>query len=183
MYLHNGEKKALTIIAVVAVVFVVVVASTTFLLVRDEPREHPPYLHLAVGGELYKVEPRWYCDVLLRDCHPSPSEGGIPNARQTPRTPIPVGESTMLTVSSDIAEGPWKLNLLYSTPRGLTEVQRPLYKADSTYTIVLKSEPGRVLLGLTVLLPSAVELPDGSVPVRAELAADTRPEGFRLLDR
>ena len=168
--ISSGEKKALSIIAIVVVLFVAVVGTSVFLLTRDAAHDDEPYLHLAVGDELHTVDPRWWCDLMLTECDPE-----ITAPRETVTVPVPVGSTIMLTVSSEIAQGPWNLAAVYQTPRGLVEDEQP-QGSDSTHTLTLRSVPDRGLIGFTVIAASARLSPADEVLPRGELAVQTAPD-------
>ncbi|MGV9793268.1 DUF2771 family protein [Gordonia sp. NPDC003422] len=174
MNLSSGEKKAVSIIAAVAVAFVAVVGVSVFLLVRDAPEEHVPYLHLSVDGDLHRIEPVRWCDIFVRHCDPPLSAPQSP----TPQVAVPIGSTAALSVSGDIAEGPWALTRLYSTPKGLIE-DEGTFQSGTTFTVMLRSQADRVLIGLTVNLPSALVGPDGTIDTaRGTFAIDTKPQDY-----
>ena len=176
MYLRSGEKKALAIITAVAVLFVAVVGTAVFLLVRDAPREHQPYLHVATDDGLHQIDTVRWCDLFLRGCDPPLDRP----QRDTPHVPVPIGTTAVLSVSTSIGEGPWTLIALYSTPRGPYEDEKT-YASGSRYTVILRSRPDSVLLGITVNLPSAIINQDGTLgPARGVLAVDTKPADYMV---
>ncbi|MGC5249105.1 DUF2771 family protein [Gordonia sp. DT219] len=170
--LNPGEKKAIAIIAIVAVVFVAVVGVTVGVLVQGKSHKDDAYIQIAVGDELHQVEPARWCDVFVRDCTPPHDQP----QRATPRVPVPVNSTVLLSVSQSIAESPWNLTTLYWTPQGIVEEESPK-ASDSTYTVALRSRPGRVLLGVTVTAASALSIDqDGSGNIaRGLVTADTAP--------
>lgn len=170
--ISSGEKKALAIIAAVVVVFVGVVGGSVFALTRNvEP--HQPYLHMAVGDELHTIEPARWCDLRLTECEPALGT----EQRPTPTVPVPVGDTVMLSVSGEIAEGPWNLAAVYWTPKGLVEDEQPQLPGE-TYTVTLKTAPEYVLLGLTVYPASGVLAEGDEIVPRGVLTVQTAPEGF-----
>ncbi|MAU84849.1 DUF2771 family protein [Gordonia sp. Z-3] len=178
MNLSSADKKVMAIIAAVVVAFVVIVGGAVAVLTKDTwSGGHPdedPYLQLAVGDRLVRVEPTRMCDVFLRNCEPED-----PTAIDVARVPVPVGESMMLSVSQDIAEWPWNLVVQYLTPSGPDGTIVPM-RSNSTYTTVLHSTPDRILIAIEVQLPSVVSAGDDTVSMRGYLAADTSPEGMQL---
>ncbi|WLP89558.1 MULTISPECIES: DUF2771 family protein [Gordonia] len=176
--MSSGEKKAVAIIALVAIVVVAVVGSAVGVLVATahSDDEDGAYLHLAVGDQLHTVEPVRWCDVFLTECTPPPNQP----QRETPHVPVPTGTSVLLSVPSVIASGPWSLTALYATPKGLYEDSRIL-QSGTTFTVKLESEPDRVLVGITVIVPSAVVNADGTIDTaRGALAVQTAPVGFAV---
>lgn len=171
---NPGEKKAIAIIAAVAVAFVVVVAAGVGILVAGNTGEHKDdaYIQLAVGGDLHTVQPARWCDVFVRECTPPRDQP----QRTTPRVPIPLNSTALLSVSETVAKAPWNLTTLYWTPQGLVEDESP-QASNTTYTVALRSRPDRVLLGVTITAASAVATnPDGSTDIaRGIIAADTAP--------
>ncbi|WP_238421132.1 DUF2771 family protein [Gordonia sp. 'Campus'] len=167
--ISSGEKKALSIIAIVVVAFVAVVGTSVYLLTRNAQHTDQPYLHIAVGDELHSVEPRWWCDLMLTECDPE-----ITTPRETADIPVPVDTTIMVTVSSEIAQGPWNLAAVYQTPGGLVEDEQP-QAPDSTYTLTLRSTPEKELIGFTVIAASARLSPADEVLPRGELAVQTAP--------
>ncbi|MDS1116071.1 DUF2771 family protein [Gordonia westfalica] len=169
--ISSGEKKALSIIAIVVVVFVAVVGTSVFFLTRDDDKNHEPYLHLAVGDQLHTIEPRWWCNLMLTSCDPE-----FTAKRPTAKVPVPVGTTVMLTVSSEIADGLWNLLAVYRTPDNLAdEVEYKHTTPGERYSMTLESTPDRVLLGVTVVPASArLDQNDELLP-RGELAVETAP--------
>ncbi|MEO9327070.1 DUF2771 family protein [Gordonia aurantiaca] len=177
--ISSGEKKALSIIAAVVVVFVVVVGTSVFFLTRDSDKEHEPYLHIAVGSDLYTVEPARWCDLFLERCSP---EAGKPQ-RPTPRVPVPVGETILLTVSGEIAESPWRLQTVYWVPGLGIDEDEDKFTAGATYSVPLRSTAERILIGVTVVPPSGVFIGENVAYGRGVLTADTSPVDFqRIVD-
>lgn len=179
MHVNSGEKKALAIIAAVVVAFVVIVGGTVAVLTKDQwsgdSTEEQPYLQLAVGDRLVRVDPTRMCDVFLKNCEPKRMADA-----QVQRVPVPVGESVMLSVSKDIAEWPWNLVIQYLTPEGLDGTSVPM-RSNSTYTTVLHSTPDRILINVEVQVPSAIaDAQNNNVIARGYLAADTSPQDLPL---
>lgn len=181
MQLNSSEKKTLTIIAAVAVVFVVIVGVTVAVLTHGSHEEKDrPYLQLAIGDRLTRVDPAQMCDVFLKNCEPA----RVADVH-VPKIPVPVGDAVVLSVSNSIAEFPWKLVTQYWTPGGPVE-DTEQYGSGTTYSEVLHSSPDRILINIEVQLPSVV--PVSGVPdedsadtyARGYLAADTTPEGLKL---
>ena len=88
-----------------------------------------------------------------------------------------VGDTVMLSVSGDIAKGPWNLAAVYWTPKGLVEDEQPQASGE-TYTVTLKTAPEFVLLGVTVYPASARLTQNNEIIPRGVLAAQTAPENF-----
>ncbi|MGP3706174.1 DUF2771 family protein [Gordonia paraffinivorans] len=175
--ISSGEKKALSIIAAVVVVFVVVVATSVFLLTRNSDKEHEPYLHIAVGSDLYTVEPARWCDLFLEKCAPAADQP----QRPTPRVPVPVGETILLTVSAEIAESPWRLQTVYWVPGAGIDEDEDKFDAGTTHSVPLRSTPEKILVGITVLPPSGVFIGDNVTYDRGVLTADTSPADFQQI--
>ncbi|MGW0037760.1 DUF2771 family protein [Gordonia sp. NPDC003376] len=176
--MNSGEKKAVAIIALVAIVFVAVVGSAVGVLVATDQSkdEDAVYLHLSVGDQLHTIEPVRWCDVFLTECSPPATQP----QRETPHVPVPTGTSVLLSVPSEIASGPWNLIALYATPKGVYEDSRIL-QSGTTFTVKLDSQPDRVLIGVTVIVPSAVVNADGTIDTaRGQLTVQTAPEGFAV---
>ncbi|ATD69882.1 MULTISPECIES: DUF2771 family protein [Gordonia] len=172
--ISSGEKKALAIIAIVVVAFVAVVGTSVFLLTRNSTHDDKPYLHIAVGKNLYTVEPVRWCDLMLDECDPPLGT----SQREAPRVPVAVGDTVMLSVSGDISQGPWNLAAVYWTPRGLVEDEQPQASGE-TYTVTLKTAPEYVLLGITVYPASARLTRNDEIIPRGVLAAETAPQEFQ----
>ncbi|MEP9414923.1 DUF2771 family protein [Gordonia sp. VNQ95] len=170
--LNSGDKKAIAIILAVVVVFVAVVGTTVGILAATgTSHKDAAYLQLAVGDELHTVEPVKWCDVYLKECDPpllSPQ-------RETPHIPIPAGQTILLSVSDEIAKGPWNLTTLYWTPEGLAENESP-FASGTTFTVPLRTEPQHILLGITITAASVVASDDGTTSfARGVLTVDTSP--------
>lgn len=172
--LNSGEKKAVTIILVVAVVFVAVVGVTVgFLVAGTSSQKDEAYMHIAVGDELHTVQPTAWCTVLGENCVTHPGVN---------RVPVPIGESAVVSVSHQIAEGPWGLVTQYARADGTVYNVDPIpafQLSGHTYTVVLPSTPDRVLVNVEVQSLSAVAQGD-TINLRGLLSADTTPEGFTL---
>ncbi|SIS16765.1 DUF2771 family protein [Williamsia sterculiae] len=166
----SGEKKALAIILVVAVVFVAVVGGLVFALTsgHDDPDE--PYLQVTSGSHFARVRPSVWCDVKLEKCDPPAGT----QARRPAAFPVQPGDTLMLSVSADIASGPWFLVTQYATPRGVQEPGIAVKLSKTTYTEVLRSTADRTLVSVEVQVPSAVAVGD-QTNVRGYLSLDTTP--------
>ncbi|MGV9711101.1 DUF2771 family protein [Gordonia sp. NPDC003424] len=182
MHLTPGEKKSLAIIAAIVVAFVVVVGATVAVLTKDTwsgdgHDDEPGYLQLAIGDRLVRVEPAKWCDVLVRSCDPPGAE-----LRPSPHEPIPVGQTTLLSVSEEIAQSPWVLYLLYADRSGKIINPEPegiAQRSGSTYTVALRSTPDRVLINVEVQPLSAVTEGDDYV-ARGILSVNTTPDDFTV---
>ena len=175
MSFSTEEKKALTIITVVALVFVLAVGGTVAALTVGKPHDDKPYLQLAIGDELVRVEPARWCDLFLRECDPAD-----PAQVRIPKVPVPVGSTVLLSVSEGIADTPWRLVVQYLTPRG-PEASEEIHRVGESYTQSLTSHPDAILINIEVQVLSAIAAPDGSNAVaRGYLAADTTPPGVKL---
>ncbi|MFT4044790.1 MAG: DUF2771 family protein [Gordonia sp. (in: high G+C Gram-positive bacteria)] len=175
MQLRSGEKKAIAIIAIVTALFVVVVGATVAALTAGRQHDDRGYLQMAIGKQLHRVEPVRWCDLFLRVCDPPLSQ----IQRTTPHTPVPIGESVVMSVSKNIAEGPWTLALVYSTPHGIVE-DETTQESGSSFTTVINSRADRVLVGITVTPASVIQNGPTSVYPRGVLTVQTAPTGFRL---
>ncbi|MGV9823990.1 DUF2771 family protein [Gordonia sp. NPDC003429] len=178
MQLRSGEKKAIAIIVVVAVLFVAVVGGTVAALTVGRHHDEGPYLQLAVGDRLVRVEPSIRCDVFGNNCEPKDLSQATFG-----HVPVPVGESVLMSVSADIARQPWTLVTQYADARGvITDPDpEPVYKkSGATYTVTLPSTHDHVLVKIEVKVISA-QTTATALPFRAVFAVDTTPEGFELV--
>lgn len=170
---NSGEKKTIAIVALVAMAVVAVVGSAVGVLVATgSSHKDDAYIQLAVGDELHTVAPARWCDVFVRQCTPGINQPQNP----TPRVPVPVNSTVLLSVSESIAESPWNLTTLYSTPRGLVEEESPQF-SNTTYTVILRSRPDRVLLGVTITAAAALDTNAAGTTniARGLITADTAP--------
>lgn len=175
MQLNSGEKKALTIIVVVAVVFALAVGGTVAALTVGKPHDDKPYLQLAIGDRLVRVEPARWCDLFVQECDPA-----NPDDVRVPKVSVPIGSTVLLSVSEGIAETPWRLITQYMTPRG-PQTSEQLHRVGETYTQPLTSQPDAILINIEVQVLSAIAQPDGSDAIaRGYLAVDTTPPGIQL---
>lgn len=186
MSLQPSDKKALLSITGVAAVVVVVIAVATTFLVRghDAP---PPALSLATGEKLVRAEPTFWCDAKMTDCEPFDPrklDGEVPF--KVASAPVAVGDTLILSVPGEVAEGPWVLVAEYATPKGLVR-QQWIHRSGTMYTQKLPSTPDRVLLGIEVTplsavvlnAPGGLESGDGEILGRGIYSARTAPPGFQ----
>ena len=142
------------VLAVLAVVVVVASAATGVLiwrLTRDRRPKHPEisaYTH----GQLVRVGPYRYCDVLEPHRLRSPETAGR-IARSTGRDPV------QLSVPPAIARAPWLLLRAYEGSDVLEE-----FRPDSTLAVTIPTvDPHRgKLTGVAVQLPTLVRDEDGN---------------------
>ncbi|GAA4738444.1 DUF2771 domain-containing protein [Gordonia alkaliphila] len=186
MSLQPADKKALTILAAVGAVMVIVIAVATALLVRAMP-ETDPKISVAAGTEYQQVSPSYWCTLQMDACRPAYLSLEQLAALPVTVFPVPIDESLVLSVPSEIATKPWTLTALYATSRGIQPVTWIKTTGDA-YTEILPSTQHRVLLGIEVKPFSAVveDAPDGlesgqgTIPFRGHYAVDTRPKGFSV---
>lgn len=189
MSLQPNDKKALGIAAAVIAAMVVVIAVATTLLVRgtDKPL---PEVSLQTGRDYERLAPTFWCDVKLAKCTPRALSQEEIALAPVARFPVAVGDRLTLSVPSSIATGPWTLIAAYATPKGIEQVNW-IHMPGSTFTQILQSRPGAVLLGLQIESLSAVvsdpgpggaeagiESGQGDILVRGHYAVDTVPAGF-----
>ncbi|MFT4125344.1 MAG: DUF2771 family protein [Gordonia sp. (in: high G+C Gram-positive bacteria)] len=172
--LNPGDKKAIAILVLVAVVFVAVVGGTVATLVATgNSHREKGYAQLAVGDRLHRIEPAMWCTVYGGDCVTDP---GIH------RVPVPPGTSVVLSVSREIAEGPWGLVTQYAHADGTVIDDNPqphLQLSGETYTVVLPSRPDQVLVNIEIQ-PLSVSVQGDEIALRGLLAVDTTPVGMTL---
>ncbi|WP_099022166.1 DUF2771 domain-containing protein [Mycolicibacterium palauense] len=110
-----------TLAAVLAVTLVIAGAEAglvAWLLSRDDGGPDRPQISAFTAGQLVRVGPSLYCNVLdLNDCDDAHDEGVL---HTNPRDPV------QLSVPQAIARAPWRLVLVYRDPRDTTiRVFRP----------------------------------------------------------
>jgi hypothetical protein len=105
------------VVGVVAVLVCAVVGVGIWLLVRNQP-PHRPKISAYSRGQLARVGPYTYCNVLnLNDCDNNQTEGALAVDGRDP---------VQLSVPSAIGRAPWLLRAFYDDPRDTTlEVFRP----------------------------------------------------------
>lgn len=170
MISSSATKRTLGIVGVLVLLYAAVIVGAAALVAANTDHNDRPYLQIAVGDQLHRVEPIYWCDVLMRECDP-PMKSVV--TRSKSRIPVTVGETALVSVSQQIATGPWRLVAEYYTPTGIVR-DEPFFLSDSTYTVALHSTVERTLLTIEVQAPSAIETSDGVV-ARGILAADTAP--------
>ncbi|MBA4024459.1 MAG: DUF2771 domain-containing protein [Gordonia sp.] len=172
MRLSSGEKKFFAIFSIVAVLFVVVVASSVAVLASGHEADDTPYVQVASGDKLVRVEPLKYCSIDLQNCN---QEALDPPAR----VPVKVGDTVMLSLSAELAVGPWTLVVQYLTAEGSDIGDEVFYPSDSARTITLDSTRDRILAAIEIKQPSQVEDEFGFVP-RGIWGIDTLPDGVEV---
>lgn len=186
MSLQPADKKHLAVLTAMVVVAVAIVAVATTLLVRGTP-ESDPQVSVATGRSLERVEPTFWCDLDMTQCHPRALSIEEIAALPVTQFPVPAGGSLSLSVPSEIATAPWMLVAAYATPEGVQPVTW-IHRSGTTYTQVLESTPDRVLLGVeikpfsTVLedAPDGLESGQGDILFRGHYAISTAPDGFTV---
>lgn len=175
--LSSAEKKAIAIILIVAMVFVVIVGSTVAALTvgHHDENDDLPYLQIAAGKKFTRVEPMVWCSVQLTACHPA----NVNNPHPPTRFAVDPGDTVVLTVSDELATGPWRLVSQFLTPAGgITRSQ--YFRPNSTYTLTIPTSRDRTLVTLEVQAPSQVQTAENEFVIRGYLGVDTRPEGVEL---
>ncbi|WP_020104811.1 DUF2771 family protein [Nocardia sp. 348MFTsu5.1] len=172
MSLSTGEKKFAIITAIVAVLFVAIVGGTVAALTVDHESSDVPYLQVASGSELVRVDPLKYCTIDLNSC-----EGSLDDPSS--RVPVAVGDSAMVSVSEELSVGPWNLIAIYLTENGL-EGSATSYSSGSKRTITLPSTKDRILAGFEVQQPSQIEVQGEGFIQRGLWSVDTRPDGVEV---
>jgi hypothetical protein len=132
--------------AVICAAMVVVVGGAIWLVVRrHEPQ--PPQISAYSDGQVVRVGPYRYCDVLnLNDCQNPQHQGEL---AVTERDPV------QLSVSGAIGRAPWRLLRVYEDPRDTTV---STYRPNSQLAVtVATADPQRGrLTGLVVQLLTLV---------------------------
>jgi hypothetical protein len=142
--------RVLAALAAVGAVMCSVVAVGIWLLVRDSPSAYPK-ISAYSDGNLVRVGPRMYCDVVeLNDCQYPGTVG---------RLPVTSRDRVQLSVPAEVGRAPWILRRLYED---LAEETDRFVPGDRRAVTIRTSEPehGR-LIGMTVQLPALVTLPGG----------------------
>lgn len=139
------------VVAVLAVVVVLASAATAGLvwwLSRDGDADPLPEISAYSRGELTRVGPYFYCNVVnLDDCREDGAEGVLP---VTERNPV------QLSVPTAIAEAPWRLLRIYEDPADSTI---SVFRPGSTLAVTLPTvdpQRGR-LTGIAVQLMTLVQ--------------------------
>lgn len=172
MSLSTGEKKFAIISAIVAVLFVAIVGGSVAALTVGHESSDVPYLQVASGDKLVRVEPLKYCTIDLTSC-----EGSLDDP--SPRVPVAVGDSVMLSVSEELSVGPWNLIAVYLTENGL-EGSATTFASESKRTVTLSSTKDRILAGVEIQQPSQIEVQDQGFIQRGLWSVDTRPDGVEV---
>lgn len=140
------KTRTTVLIAVVTVVAATGAGVGAWLLAADCSPRHPE-ISLYSHGNLTRVGPYQYCDVLnLNDCQMPETLGQLPvNAR----------DPVQLSVSSTISRAPWLLSVWYENPQDtITALFRPGSKQAVTIPTV---DPSRGhVTGVTVQLLTLV---------------------------
>jgi hypothetical protein len=168
----KGEKKFVAIVSIAVLLFVAVVGGSVAALVSGHKSDDVPYLQVANGTKLIRVEPLIYCAIDGSDCEGSPT--GKPA-----RIPVKVGDSLMVSLSSDLSVGPWTLVTQFLTEDGFDNTAEVFYRSDSRRTITVPSTRDRILATIEIKQPSQVELDDGFAP-RGIWGIDTLPDGVEV---
>lgn len=172
MSLSTGEKKFAIITAIVAVLFVAIVGGTVAALTVDHESSDVPYLQVASGSELVRVEPLIYCDIDGTDC-----EGSLDDPPT--RIPVAVGDTAMISLSDDLAIGPWTVVVQYLTADGFDTGTETFYGSDTRRVITLASTEDKILAAVEIRQPSQVEVEGQFVP-RGVWGLDTLPDGVEV---
>ena len=129
-------------------VLIVVVAAVVLVaaLGRAEPR--PPEITAYANGKAITVAPARYCTVRLLDC----TEGEIAELD------VPAGMPLQLSLPADIANAPWRMLSVFSTPNGeLVAVQRTYEEGSAlALSVVSDRDPPWQLNGVELQLPGMV---------------------------
>jgi hypothetical protein len=171
----KGETKFLAIVSITVLFFVAVVAGSVVALAAGHKGDDVPYLHVANGSKLIRVEPLVYCTIDLATCEGSPSEGPT-------RIPVKVGDTVMVSLSSDLSVGPWTLVVQYltgDTKDGFENTAEKFYSSDSKRTITLASTRDRILAAIEIKQPSQKEV-NGDFAPRGIWGIDTLPDGVEV---
>jgi hypothetical protein len=139
------------VVAAVSVAAVVLASAGTgtlaWALTRDDDGHQLPEISAFTGGQLTRVGPFLFCDVLdLNDCATPESQGEL---RVSERNLV------QLSVPEAIAKAPWRLMLVYEDPDNTTvSTFRPNSRLSATIAPV-DPQRGRVT-GLAVQLLTLV---------------------------
>ncbi len=114
----------------------------------------PPQISAYTHGQLTRVGPYRYCDVLnLDDCR---------NPRQQGELTVNARDPVQLSVSERIAAAPWRLLRVYQNPADTTV---SVFRPDARLAVTIPTvDPQRGRLsGVVVQLMTLVRTPDGQV--------------------
>ncbi|MGH3562104.1 MAG: DUF2771 domain-containing protein [Mycobacterium sp.] len=144
--------------AAVLLVVLVMLASAgagvgAWLLARDSGPQQPQ-ISAYSAGQLSRVEPYLYCNVLdLNDCQITQAQGEL---AVNPRNPV------QLSVDSVIGRAPWRLLRVYQNPVDTTST---VFRPKTTLAVTIPTvDPQRGLLrGLVVQLLTLVVDPAGQL--------------------
>jgi hypothetical protein len=173
--LTTGEKKFFAIATITVLLFVAVVGGTVAALVSRHENDDVPYLHVANGDKLTRVEPLIYCGIDMSGCK------GSLNGKPT-RIPVQAGDTVMVSLSSDLSVGPWTLVVQYLTGDKNDDFENTaeeFYGSGSKRTITLASTRDRVLATIEIKQPSQMEKDGGFIP-RGIWGIDTLPDGVEV---
>lgn len=172
MRLSSGEKKFVAIFTIVAVLFVAVVATSVAVLTAGHERDDVPYVQVASGSDLVRVEPLIYCSIDMKTCDGSPMN-------KPTRVPVDVGDALVVSLSADLSVGPWTLIIQYLTADGFTDGGEVVYRSGSKHTITVPSTKDKILAAIEIKQPSQVEVDGGFAP-RGIWGIDTLPDGVEV---
>ncbi|RDH78928.1 DUF2771 domain-containing protein [Mycolicibacterium moriokaense] len=137
-------KKALALLAAVALVAAVATGVLVWRLARNPPPEHPE-ISAYTRGQLVRVGPYKYCDVLNpTDCE-TPHDDGVLN--------VDAHNTVQLSVPPAIARAPWVLLRSYEGSDVVSE-----FRSGTTLAVTIPTmDPHRGrLFGFAVQLPTLV---------------------------
>lgn len=172
MRLSPGEKKFVAIVTIVAVLFVAVVATSVAVLTAGHKDDDAPYVQVASGSDLVRVEPLMYCTINLSECD------GTPMNKPT-RVPVDVDDTLVVSLSADLSVGPWTLIIQYLTKDGYVDGGEVVYRSGSKHTITVPSTKDKILAAIEIKQPSQVEVAGGYAP-RGIWGIDTLPDGVEV---
>jgi|GEM_PF-5836628 len=173
MSLSTGEKKFAIIAAIVAVLFVAIVGGSVAALTAGHESDDVPYVQVASGSKLVRVEPLAYCSIDLSEC-----DGSATNPPT--RVPVAVGDTLMVSLSHELAVGPWILVVQHLTAEGFDNGTETIYLSDSKRTITLPSTKDKILAVVQITQPSQVETEPGVFIQRGIWAIDTLPDSVDI---
>lgn len=146
-----------TLMALTALaVLIVVVAAVVLVSALDRAQPRPPEITAYAHGKAITVPPARYCTVRLLDC----TEGDIAELD------VPAGMPLQLSLPADIADAPWRLLSVFSTPNGQLVVVQRTYEEGSALalSVVSDREPPWQLNGVELQLPGMV-VDESGIPI------------------
>jgi Protein of unknown function (DUF2771) len=140
-------------LAVVVAVAAVCAGLAVWLVVRNQPPQHPQ-ISAYSDRHLTRVGPYRYCNVLnLNDCQEPKTQGELPVNSRDP---------VQLSLPTAIGRAPWRLLRVYGDPRNTTTT---VFRANTRLAVTIPTVDAHLgrLTGVVVQLLTLVVEPNGDV--------------------